>query len=244
MNIIILDTYEELSIHGAGFFIQTLTSNPAAVLGLATGSTPIGVYRELIRMHQEEGFDFSAVTTFNLDEYIGLHRDHPQSYYSFMQQELFQHINISPESIHVPSGIEYNFGTYCQWYEDAITTAGGIDLQILGIGTDGHIAFNEPGTVLGSRTHLTDLDQQTIIDNARFFDSADDVPRRAITMGVATIMDAREVILLATGENKAAAIQAAIESPVSSECTASALQNHPNVTFLLDPAAASMLTTH
>jgi glucosamine-6-phosphate deaminase len=242
MNIIILDTYKELSIRGADFFIQTLTSNPAAVLGLATGSTPIGVYQQLIEQHQAGQLDFSDVTTFNLDEYIGLHRDHPQSYYSFMQQELFQHINVSPDRIHVPSGVEDNFGAYCQWYEDAIIATGGIDLQILGIGTDGHIAFNEPGTALGCRTHLTDLDQQTIIDNARFFDSEDDVPRRAITMGVATIMDAREVILLATGENKAVAIQAAIESPVGSECTASALQNHPNVTFLLDPAAASLLT--
>jgi glucosamine-6-phosphate deaminase len=242
MNILILDTYEELSIRGADFFVQTLTSNPAAVLGLATGSTPIGVYQQLIAQHQAGQLDFSAVTTFNLDEYIGLHRDHPQSYYSFMQQELFQHINVSPDRIHVPTGVEDNFGGYCQWYEDAIIAAGGIDLQILGIGTDGHIAFNEPGTALGSRTHLTDLDQQTISDNARFFGSADDVPRRAITMGVATIMDAREIILLATGKNKAAAIQAAIESPVGSECTASALQNHPHVTFLLDPAAASLLT--
>jgi glucosamine-6-phosphate deaminase len=242
MNITILPDYEQLSIRAADFFVRCLQTHPSAVLGLATGSTPLGVYQQLI-VHSHSGdIDFSQVTTFNLDEYIGLPADHPQSYYSFMQREFFQHLTVPPARIHIPSGVETDFGTYCQWYEDQITESGGIDLQILGIGTDGHIAFNEPGTALDSRTHLTDLDPRTINDNARFFDSAEEVPRRAITMGVATIMDAREIILLATGENKAAAIHDAIEGPVGSDCTASALQNHPKTTFLLDPASASLLT--
>ena len=242
MNITILPDYEQLSIRAADFFVRCLQANPSAVLGLATGSTPLGVYQQLMVHSQSGNIDFSQVTTFNLDEYVGLHPDHPQSYYSFMQREFFQHLTVPPAHIYIPSGVETDFGTYCQWYEDQITHSGGIDLQILGIGTDGHIAFNEPGTALGSRTHLTDLDPRTISDNARFFDSAEDVPRRAITMGVATIMDAREIILLATGENKAAAVRDAIEGPVGSDCTASALQNHPKITFLLDPAAASLLT--
>ncbi len=242
MNITILPDYEQLSIRAADFFVRCLQTHPSAVLGLATGSTPLGVYQQLIVHSQNGDIDFSQVTTFNLDEYIGLRPDHPQSYYSFMQREFFQHLTVPPARIHIPSGVETDFGTYCQWYEDQITASGGIDLQILGIGTDGHIAFNEPGTALGSRTHLTDLDPRTINDNARFFDSAEEVPRRAITMGVATIMDAREIILLATGENKATAIRDAIEGPVGSDCTASALQNHPKTTFLLDAASASLLT--
>ena len=158
-----------------------------------------------------------------------------------MHQQLLNQVDIQSQRVFIPSGVEEDYGAYCQWYEDRINEAGGIDLQILGIGSDGHIAFNEPGTALGSRTHITDLDHQTIDDNARFFDSKADVPKRAITMGVATIMDAKKIILLATGENKAEAIRDAIQGPVSSDCTASALQHHPNATFYLDQAAAALL---
>ncbi|MBA61617.1 MAG: glucosamine-6-phosphate deaminase [Planctomycetaceae bacterium] len=241
MNIVICNDYQHMSAIAAQVFINCLQANTQAVLGLATGSTPVGVYQQLIESYKAGEISFAEVTSFNLDEYIGLHRDHPQSYYYFMHQELLNHINIEGQRVFIPSGIEENYGAYCQWYEDQISQAGGIDLQILGIGSDGHIAFNEPGTALGSRTHITELDHQTIDDNARFFEAKADVPRRAITMGVATIMEAREIILLATGENKARAIRDALEGPVSSQCTASALQQHSNVTFYLDSAAASLL---
>ena len=241
MNIIICDDYQHMSSMAAQVFIKYLTANPRAVLGLATGSTPIGLYQNLITSYQSGEISFESVTSFNLDEYIGLHRDHPQSYYYFMHRQLLNHVNIQGQRVFIPSGTEEDYGAYCQWYEDQIAEAGGIDLQILGIGSDGHIAFNEPGTALGSRTHITELDHQTIDDNARFFDSKADVPRRAITMGVATILEAKEIILLATGQNKAQAVRDAIEGPLSSECTASALQQHPNVTFYLDSAAAELL---
>ncbi|HCA50889.1 MAG TPA: glucosamine-6-phosphate deaminase [Planctomycetaceae bacterium] len=242
MNVVICDDYQHMSQLAAQEFIECLQAKPSAVLGLATGSTPIGVYTHLIAQFKSGSISFAEATSFNLDEYIGLYRDHPQSYYYFMHQQLFNHVDLPGQRIFVPSGVENDYGQYCQWYEDRIAEAGGIDLQILGIGSDGHIAFNEPGTVLGSRTHVTELDQQTIDDNARFFDSKADVPRRAITMGVATILEARKIMLLATGENKAVAIRDALEGPVGSECTASALQQHPDVTFYLDAAAASLLT--
>ncbi|MBK94733.1 MAG: glucosamine-6-phosphate deaminase [Planctomycetaceae bacterium] len=241
MNVVLCDDYQQMSTQAATVFAECLAANPAAVLGLATGSTPIGVYENLIARFKAGEISFAEATSFNLDEYIGLHRDHPQSYYYFMHQQLFNHVDLPSQRIFVPSGVESDYGAYCQWYEDRITEAGGIDLQILGIGSDGHIAFNEPGTALGSRTHITELDHQTIDDNARFFQSKAEVPRRAITMGVATIMDARKIILLATGEHKATAIRDAIAGPVSSECTASALQQHPDVTFYLDSAAACLL---
>ncbi len=241
MNVVICDDHQHMNALAAQVFIDLLKSNPQAVLGLATGTTPIGVYQKLIDSYRAGEISFAEVTTFNLDEYIGLHRDHDQSYYYFMHQKLLNHVDIQGQRVFIPSGVEEDYATYCQWYEDRITEAGGIDLQILGIGSDGHIAFNEPGTALGSRTHITELDPQTIRDNSRLFKSIDDVPRRAITMGVATIMEARQIILLATGENKAEAVRDALQGPVSSECTASALQQHPDVTFYLDTAAARLL---
>jgi glucosamine-6-phosphate deaminase len=220
---------------------QTLNSKPNAVLGLATGSTPLGLYQELVRRHREEGLDFSQVTTFNLDEYVGLSKDHPQSYHYFMHHNLFQHINIPPQNVYIPSGTTDNYAAFCQWYEQRIVECGGIDLQILGIGSDGHIAFNEPSSSLGSRTRIKTLARQTIQDNARFFEKSDDVPIYAITMGVGTIMEARRIVLLASGESKAEAIAAAIEGPVTSMITASALQLHPDTICFLDRAAASKL---
>ncbi len=241
MEIIIKDKYEDLCHEAARVVAQVVNSKPNAVLGLATGSTPVGVYRELIRLHQEEGLDFSQVTTFNLDEYAGLPRSHPQSYHFFMQDKLFGQINVPPQNIYIPSGTTDNFRAFCQWYEARIEECGGIDLQILGIGSDGHIAFNEPGSSLGSRTRIKTLAQQTIEDNARFFDKLEDVPIYAITMGVGTILEARQILLLANGENKAAAIKSAIEGPVTSQCTASALQLHRDTTIYLDTAAAAEL---
>lgn len=241
MEVIIQADYEAISRQAAQRVAQLVRNKPNCVLGLATGSTPVGLYQELIRMHNEEGLDFSKVTTFNLDEYYGLPASHPQSYAYFMQENLFDHINIQPERVHVPSGTATNIAGFCQWYEDEIKRAGGIDLQILGIGRDGHIAFNEPGSSLASRTRMKTLTQETIEDNARFFEHADEVPRFAITMGVGTILEAREIILLAAGSNKADVIAEAIEGPLTAQVTASALQAHAKAVFLLDEAAAAEL---
>jgi len=193
-------------------------------------------------MHQEEGLDFSQVTTFNLDEYVGLTRKHPQSYHYFMHENLFQHINIPKQNIYIPSGTTDNYEAFCSWYEQRIVECGGIDLQILGIGSDGHIAFNEPTSSLGSRTRIKTLAKQTIDDNARFFDDlAEDVPVYAITMGVGTILEAEKILLLANGASKAKAVAQAIEGPVTSMITASALQLHPDVMYIVDKPAASAL---
>jgi len=241
MEIIIKDTYEELCRAAARKVAKTLNSKPDAVLGLPTGSTPLGLYKELIRMHREEGLDFSHVTTFNLDEYVGLRKDHSQSYHYFMHENLFKHINIPPERIHMPSGTTDNYRAFCAWYEQRIEECGGIDLQVLGIGGDGHIAFNEPSSSLGSRTRIKTLARQTIEDNARFFDKKEEVPIYAITMGVGTILEAKEIMLLANGKGKAAAVAGALEGPVTSMNTASALQLHPHVSFFVDNDAASEL---
>jgi glucosamine-6-phosphate deaminase len=185
--------------------------------------------------------DLSHVTTFNLDEYVGLPVTHPQSYHYFMHENFFKHVNIPPQNIHIPSGTTTNYRAFCEWYEQRIRECGGIDLQILGIGSDGHIGFNEPGSSLSSRTRLKTLARSTIDDNARFFDNRKDVPIYAITMGVGTILDARRIILLASGKNKAAAIAAAVEGPVTSMVSASALQMHPSAkVFLDDPAAGDL----
>lgn len=241
MDISIYENDQIMGQQAANIVAQTLNSKPNAVLGLATGSTPLGLYRELVRLHREEGLDFSYVTTFNLDEYVGLGREHPQSYHNFMHENLFKHINIPPQNVHIPSGSTDNYEAFCAWYESRIVECGGIDLQILGIGSDGHIAFNEPTSSLGSRTRIKTLAKQTIDDNARFFDTSDDVPIYAITMGVGTILDARRILMLASGDNKSDAIVKAIEGPVTSMITASALQLHQDVTCLLDKAAASQL---
>ncbi len=241
MEVIICPTYEEMSKAAAREVAKQLNTKPNTVLGLATGSTPLGLYQELVRMHKEEGLDFSQVTTFNLDEYVGLAETHPQSYHYFMRENLFQHINIPPQNIHIPSGTTRNHIAFCQWYERRIAECGGIDLQILGIGSDGHIAFNEPGSSLRSRTRLKTLAKQTIDDNARFFEKPEDVPIYAITMGVGTILEARKLLLVANGESKADAVAAAVEGPVTSMVTASALQLHPDSMIFIDEQAAGKL---
>jgi len=241
VEIIINDTYDEMSAVAARVVAKTLNSKPNAVLGLATGSTPLGLYQELARLHTEEGLDFSQVTTFNLDEYVGLTQNHPQSYHYFMHENLFKHVNIPRHNIYIPSGTTDNYEAFCKWYEDEIVRVGGIDLQILGIGSDGHIAFNEPTSSLGSRTRIKTLAKPTIDDNARFFDKLEDVPVYAITMGVGTILEAKKIILLASGQSKAQAVADAIEGSVTSMCTASALQLHSQILFLVDTEAASEL---
>lgn len=241
MEVIILPDEESVGKEAARRIAALIRRKPDCVLGLATGSTPIPCYRELIRMHKEEGLDFSRVTTFNLDEYYPIDPRHPKSYRYFMDEHLFNHINIDRSRIFIPYGLSPDPYEHARWYEEQIKAAGGIDLQILGIGHNGHIAFNEPGSSLASRTRVKTLTEETIRANARFFDRPEDVPRYAITMGIGTILEAREILLLATGEGKAEAVAGAIEGAVTSMCPASALQWHPRVTFLLDEGAASKL---
>ena len=241
MEIIIQPTAEAASIVAGRIIAQLVRRKPDAVLGLATGSTPLAMYRELVRMHREEALDFSRVRTFNLDEYVGLAHEHPQSYHAFMCEHLFRHLNVPRENIHIPNGLAADVPAECAAYEAAIRAAGGVDLQVLGIGTDGHIGFNEPSSSLASRTRIKTLTARTRSDNARFFGSAGEVPIHVITMGVGTIMDARQVLLLAFGENKAKAIADAVEGPVMAMNPASILQMHAVAKCLTDEAAASKL---
>jgi len=241
MRVIIVKDYEELSKRAAKIVADRLCAKPDLVLGLATGSTPVGMYTELIKMHKEEGLDFSKARSFNLDEYCGLSPDHPQSYHYFMYDKLFNHINIKPENVYIPRGDVENAKEFCDWYEKKIKEEGGIDLQVLGIGRDGHIGFNEPGSSLGSRTRIKTLTEETVEDNSRFFEKKEDVPRYAITMGLGTILDTKECLLLANGANKAEAVQRCIEGPISAETTASALQLHPRVIIIVDEEAAQNL---
>lgn len=241
MRVIITKDYNEMSRKAAKIIAEQIRRKPNSVLGLATGSTPLGAYKELIRIHKEEDLDFSKIITFNLDEYYGLAPTHPQSYHYFMFENLFNHININPKNVHIPDGLAKDVEAFCEQYEAEIKKVGGIDLQLLGIGRDGHIAFNEPGSPLMGRTRQVALAEETIKDNARFFKSEEEVPRLAITMGCGTIMEAKKLILLANGEGKADAVAATIEGPITSQITASILQMHPNVTIIIDEAAASKL---
>ena len=241
MELVIVDSYREMSLLVADKITALVRRKPTAVLGLATGSTPLGLYEELVRRHREEGLDFSQVTTFNLDEYWGLAADHPASYHYFMQQNLFAHINVRPEAIHIPSGVAANIEEECARYEAAIRQAGGIDLQILGIGRNGHIGFNEPGTPFDSRTHIVDLAEDTRRANARFFNSIDEVPRHAVTMGIATIVEAREILLLASGAEKAWAVAQTLEGEVTPAVPASVLQKHPRAIVVADRVAAAQV---
>jgi len=241
MEIIITPNYEAMSRTSAAVIASEIKRKHDLVLGLATGDTPVGTYKELARLHKEEGLDFSKVTTFNLDEYLDLAPLHKNSYNYFMWDNLFKHVNVSPHRAFVPQGNTDDPEVFSEWYENQIRDAGGIDLQVLGIGRDGHIGFNEPGSSFASRTRVKGLYEQTIKDNARFFDREEDVPRFAITMGVGTIMEAKKVLLIASGEGKAEVCREFIEGPVTSQITASALQLHSYVIVVLDEEAASKL---
>ena len=242
MEVVIKETYEEMSQLAAHLIADVIRRNPRAAIGLATGGTPLGTYQELIRMHEDEGLDFSQVISFNLDEYVGLQKDNEQSYHYFMWENLFKHINITSANVHIPDGLASDLKEACDEYEIEIDDHGGIDVQLLGIGRNGHIAFNEPGSSLGSRTRIKTLTEKTRQDNARFFNSIDEVPKYCVTMGIGTILEARKLILLANGENKAEAIQATLEGPITVSVPASAIQFHPDVTVIIDRAAASKLT--
>ena len=237
MEIIIQPTADEATRIAARLTARLLSEKPDAVLGLATGSTPLLLYRELIAMN----LDWSRVTTFNLDEYVGLPREHAQSYHSFMWEHLFRHVNIQRERVYIPDGNARDIPAFCAQYESQIRAAGGIDLQLLGIGTDGHIGFNEPTSSLASRTRIKTLTPRTRRDNARFFGNEDEVPCHVITMGIGTIMEARQVLLLAFGGNKACAIAEAAEGPITASNPASVLQMHPVARLCLDLQASSQL---
>lgn len=242
MLVIIKEDYEAVSAEAARLVVDRLLRKPNMVLGLATGSTPVGLYRELIRRCREDGLDFTKVTTFNLDEYVGLPPDHDQSYHRFMREQLFDHMNLDPRHTHIPNGMAMDIEAHCEWYEEQIQRMGGIDLQVLGIGANGHIAFNEPGSSLGSRTRVKTLTRQTREDNARFFSSMEEVPKHAITMGIGTIMEAHELLMLVTGESKADALQAAAEGPLTAMVPASMIQMHRKAYVIADRAAASKLS--
>lgn len=237
-NLIICDTPQDAAEEVAQQIAKRVRESPMCKLGLATGGTPVETYKRLVQWHRQDDLDFSSVTTFNLDEYVGLGPKHPQSFRRFMDDQLFDHVNINLLNTFVPDGTASDQEQECRRYESKIQETGGIDLQLLGIGHNGHIAFNEPGADATSRTRVVDLTDETIKKNARFFESIDDVPRTAITMGVGTILEARKIILMATGPGKSEAIKTMLNRPATSAHPASLLQTHPNVTVVVDQAAA------
>lgn len=225
----------------ASMFTAQVLKKKDSVLGFATGSTPIPTYQHMIELYQQGAVDYKDVTTFNLDEYCGLDHSHDQSYYYFMMTNLFNHINVPKERIHIPNGLSTAADEELASYDKEITEAGGVDLQILGLGNNGHIGFNEPDVTFPRMTHKTILTESTIEANTRFFSSSDEVPHFAITMGIGTIMRAKEIVLIAVGKNKAEAVKAMVQGPVDPKCPASILQFHPNATIFLDEEAASLL---
>ena len=237
-KIIYADDYEQMSSEAYKIMAETLKKEDA-VIGLATGSTPVGLYKKMIAGNKNGDVSFKNVVSFNLDEYVGIPRSHEQSYYTFMHENLFDHIDIKEENVHVPLGESDDHQKACEDYEKAMSDYV-VDLQVLGIGSDGHIGFNEPGTAFDSLTHVVELEEITRQDNARFFDGdITQVPTHAITMGLGTIMRSKKIIMVANGENKADAIYAMIKKDKSEDCPASVLQDHPDVTVILDPGAAA-----
>ena len=239
-TVVIADDYDLVSSE-AFKIMRTVLAKENPVLGLATGSSPVGLYKKMIADHNSNGTSYRKVITFNLDEYIGIPRNHEQSYYTFMHENLFDQIGIPENNVHIPRGDAEDMEAECVRYEEELQEHV-IDLQVLGIGTDGHIAFNEPGVPFDSLTHIMELEEQTRRDNARFFDNdIDQVPTHAITMGLASIMRAAKIIVIATGANKADAVYGMVKGPKTTDCPASILQDHPDVTVILDNAAASRI---
>lgn len=233
--------YKDMSRKAANIISAQVIMKPNCVLGLATGSTPIGTYDQLVEWYNKGDLDFSEVTTVNLDEYKGLPRTNDQSYYYFMHQHLFDRVNIDPERTNVPNGMEPDAEKECGRYEELIRSLGGVDLQLLGLGHNGHIGFNEPGEAFEKETHCVDLTESTIEANKRFFASADDVPKQAYTMGIKTIMQAKKILIVVNGENKADIAERAFFGPVTPEVPASILQLHNDVTLVGDEAALAKI---
>ena len=241
MKIIKLESYDKVSLKAANIISGQINIKEDSVLGLATGSTPVKAYEYLVNKFNKDAVDLKKVKTFNLDEYIGLGKKDSQSYRFFMEKHLFSQVNIKEKNIHFPNGLAENIEKECKRYEKEIKEAGGIDLQLLGIGRNGHIGFNEPDIKFEARTHKVKLDSDTIKANARFFDSIDKVPKEAISMGIKTIMMSKKIILLASGENKAKAIRDLVEGHISPKVPASILQLHRDVTVIVDKKAGSLL---
>lgn len=233
--------YEDMSKKAANIIASQIVLKPDCVLGLATGSTPIGAYKNLVEKYEQGDLDFSQVTTVNLDEYKGLPRENDQSYYYFMHDNLFDHVNVKPENTHLPDGTKEDSDEECARYEELIRTLGGQDLQLLGLGHNGHIGFNEPDAIFEKATHCVDLQESTIEANKRFFASADDVPKQAYTMGIGTIMQAKKILIIVSGEDKADIVRDAFFGPVTPRVPASILQMHSDVTLVADEAALSKI---
>lgn len=241
MRIYVTENYQEMSRQAANILSAQIILKPDCVLGLATGSSPIGTYDQLVEWYKKGDLDFSEVKTVNLDEYRGLTRDNDQSYYYFMHHHLFDRVNIDLDNTNVPDGMEPDSDKECARYEELIRSMGGVDIQLLGIGHNGHIGFNEPDAVFARTTHCVDLTESTIEANKRFFASADDVPRQAYTMGIGTIMKAKKILLIASGEDKAEILAKAFYGPITPEVPASILQLHDDVTLVADKAAMSKM---
>ncbi len=241
MEVIIQPTPDIASTLGARVVARLIRNKPDAVLGLCAGNTPLLLYRELIRLHRQDGLDFRRITTFSLDEYIGLSPADPSSYHAFMQEHLFRHVNVPESQIHIPDGMAKDVPASCTRYEESIKHAGGIDLQLLGIGVDGHIGFNEPSSSLSSRTRIKTLTERTRRVNAAPFGDKDRVPRHVITMGLGTILDSRRCLLLAFGHEKALAVAQMVEGPITASVPASVLQLHAHAQVILDESAATQL---
>jgi len=241
MNFKVFDTYDEVSVYTAELLAEVVRAKEDAVLGLATGSSPVGMYKELIKLHKDGKLDFSKAKSINLDEYVGLDGNHEQSYRYFMNTNLFDHVNIDKKNTFVPDGTAEDLAKGAQKYDKLIESMGGIDVQVLGIGPNGHIGFNEPAEELKMNTHVADLTEGTIQANARFFESEKDVPTKAVTMGVGPIMKAKKIILIASGENKAWAVKSLTDDVITTMIPATLLKLHPDVTVVLDKEAASML---
>lgn len=238
MKVIKVKNYDEVSAEAFKVMKEVVANKPEAVLGLATGSSPIGLYENMIKDHKENGTSYAKCQSFNLDEYVGIDRNHSQSYWTFMHENLFHGIDLPEDKIHVPYG---NTKADCEGYEKAMENVS-VDIQVLGIGGNGHIGFNEPGTPFTEETHIIDLTEKTRSDNARFFENdINKVPTQAITMGIATIMKAKKILLVASGANKADAVAAMVNGPVDPACPASVLQNHPDVVVIVDEEAAAKL---
>ena len=239
MKIIRAKDYKDMSRKAANIISAQVIMKPNCVLGLATGGTPVGAYAQLVEWYNKGDLDFSEVTTVNLDEYRGLPKEHPESYWSFMHKNLFDHVNIRPEAIHLPDGTNPDAADACAKYNEIIHSVGGIDLQLLGLGPNGHIGFNEPGEAFELETHCVDLTSATIEANKRFFDSIDEVPTAAFTMGIGTVMAAKKIVMVITGADKAEILNKVFFGPVTPEVPGSILQFHPDVTLICDEAAAS-----
>lgn len=241
MKVVAVKNFEEMSQLAAAMISHQVKEEPNSVLGLATGGTVVGTYKELIKDHEQNHTSYENIHTVNLDEYLGIDKNHPNSYYHFMMENLFSHININQDNTHIPNGLANNYEEESQKYEQVISDLGGVDLQLLGIGVNGHIGFNEPGTPFDSATHVVELEESTRQANKRFFNSIEEVPTHAVTMGISTIMKSKKILLLVSGKTKAEILEKVINEGITETIPATVLKNHPDVTIIADEEALSLV---